>query len=176
MSLTFPVDTTNPEAIPELSWITVAHPGCNEMLKYLCYRFDPKCKEVRNAATVREKQRMAEAMSGWHVPDDESQRALMEEVATLLFQVINNPEWEHITSLEFLMDESNTIIKRPIKADTAEEMTKALILKHKASEGLREAIALRRTMMDSLADGDEGVARAIAKGRPKRGLDGRTTG
>lgn len=177
MRLTFPIDTTDIKDIPGLSGIAIEHPGCEGMLRYLCYRFDPRCKEVRGAATIREKQRVAEAKSGWHVPDPGTEeRKLMEEVCMLFFPVLNNPEWEYLCSLEFLLDDSNRILRTQIDEDAetdAEAVTKVLIMRHKASEGVKDAINTRRMLIDSLADGDEDMARAVAAGRPKRGLDGR---
>lgn len=189
MNLTFPVDRHDPGDIPAFRDILEDFPAASDILKYLVYRFDPKCTLVRAGITVPEKQRIAEGLSKYICPIPDT--AMVDEGGTLhfsdewnmfssvtmrFFPLLNNVEWEFLVSLEIQINESNWLLREPIpdKADV-DTKTKTVLLKQKATEGIAEALKMRQVLIDKLADGDERAAKAITStaARVKRGVDGR---
>ena len=187
--LTFPIDTKEPHEIPAFSEILDKYPGSGAMIKYLCYRFDPKCELVRSGINVAERHRIAEGLSGTTCPipdtafvDEDGVAHFSDEwnmfssVTSMFFPLLNNPEWEFLVSLEITINESNSLLREPIpeKIDV-DTKTKIILLKQKATEGLREALNMRQVLIDRLVDGDERAQKSVTSphSRAKRGLDGR---
>ena len=94
----------------------------------------------------------------------------------MFFPLLNNPEWEFLVSLEITINESNSLLREPIPDNSdVDTKTKTILLKQKATEGLREALNMRQVLIDKLADGDERaqISMTSLKSRIKRGIDGK---
>jgi len=178
MALTFPVDTKSIGDIPEFSGIVASFsdsaPDLDGMLKYLCYRFDPNCAEVRKSVGVDEKNRIAQNMAAWETPnpidgvDDEGNPKinprwkLFAAVEGDFFAVLDNDDWEFIVSMDIAIHNGNMVMREPIPVDMDPETKGKILLNiQKAIKGNQEAIEIRRETAMKMADGDGDTAKII---------------
>lgn len=177
MAMTFPIDKVDPIEIPAFRVIFDMYGGddtshLSSMLKYLCYRFDPK----HEPESVNFEQRKAMAMdkSGFVGPGDPPcvnedgvlivpprYRTYM-DVTSLFFAVLNNPDWEEMCSLEFMVAEAHQIMRSPIpdEADT-DVKSKMSKLKFDLAGLVAETSDRLRVLVDRMASGDEDAKKAI---------------
>jgi hypothetical protein len=176
--LTFPIDTKDVHDIPEFAQILDEFggtaPDIEGMLRYLCYRFDPKCAEVRRAIGIEEKGRIAQVKANWTVPEprievQEDGTMVMDalwlaysKVQGAFFEVLDNDEWEFIVSLDIAIHNAHMVIRQPIPPDgDAETNGKILLNIQKAIKGNEEALAIRRAAAMRLADSDPDAAKNL---------------
>lgn len=178
MALTFPIDTKPVGDIPEFSGIVMSYShlihDLEGMLKYLCYRFDPNCHDVRKAVGVEEKNRIAQSMAGWTIPDpidgtdDEGNPKInprwkmFAAVEGDFFSVLDNDDWEFIVSMDIAIHNGNMVMREPIPVDMDPETKGKILLNiQKAIKGNEEAIEIRRKTAMKMADGDENSSKVI---------------
>ena len=180
MALTWPIDTVEPADIPAFGDIFSEYDhkvaDLNGMLRYFCYRFDPKWLSAKEKVTIERKDAEAAKLAGWEPPiakmeeDDDGNQVICFEYAIFLeilgafFEVLDNDEWEFIVSLDIAIHNGNMIIREPILGDDPEVKGKILLNIQKAIKGNEEAIALRKSAAMRIADQDEVGARAIMTG------------
>lgn len=193
--LTFPIENTSPSAIKSFDAIyaTYGHliGDLDGMIKYLCYRFDPKSEEVRAAVGRDAKREMAERLSGWSRPepskpqaaeDDEIQESgewmLYMEVESMFLRLAWSIEYVFMESTEEAIYNSMDVVRRPIPPDTDEETQGKMVLNiQKATSFIHEAIGLLRKMQDSICDLDgearENMESELRKARVFRDATGK---
>lgn len=178
MRLTFPIDVIDPVELDEFSGITEEYqasvPDLSGMLKYLVYRFDPKCTDVQRAMGVGDKEVVAQRLAGWSPPEmvlgyDEKENPIINHdwlrfsrIQGEFFSILDNDEWEFIVSLDIAIHNAHMIIREPIPADMdPEKRGKVLLNIQKAIEGNKEAIATRKATALAMADNDQSAAKNI---------------
>lgn len=169
MALTFPIESKSFYEIDDLKHIIHEFPGMDDLLRYVCYRFDPMCLEVRNRKTVAEKDAMAASLAKY-TPNKESSNVLL-QMATHFLRQINSLDWEIYCTLEIAMDQSMQIIRGDIEGLDRDEMLKATDLKQKVINGLSKTEDLLLTRKQKISAGDELAMRVIndsAKARMKK--------
>lgn len=182
MALTFPIDTKDPGEIPAFQPILEEFPGSEGVLRYLCWRFDPKSSDVRMVQNISEKQRLAEKKSGFKcpIPDvafvDENGVAHMSDewkdfaaISLRFFPLLNNPDWELMVSIEIAMDEGNGILREPIPANAdIDTKAKSQLLKINTAKGCEDMRKIRNALISDLANGDEAAERLIRDNTSER--------
>lgn len=177
MVLTWPIDKVDPSEIPAFQPIYDAYqhvvPDLGGMLRFLCYRFDPKARDGREKDSVTKKAEDSAIMAGWKppVPDLEETvdgakevslaYTIYSEVVGLFFSILDNDEWEFIESLDIAIHNANMIIREPIVADDPEVKGKILLNVQKAIKGNEDAIVLRKGLAMKMADSDPAAAKSI---------------
>ena len=185
MALTFPIDKKEPSEIPAFTEIfldfSMFVPDLNDMLKYLCYRFDPKSPVFDTSiVTYEERVRKAEELSGWVMPEPlmhvdeggnnvvDTRYQLFSEVMGSFFSVLDNDEWEFIVSLDVAIHNGHMVIREPLPACMDPETKgKVQINIYKAIEGTAKALKERKAKAMELAQNDERAANAILSGTKK---------
>lgn len=182
MSLTFPIDTKEPEDLPEFYHIFEQYstrvPDLSQMLRWLCYRFDPKSPVFAKPNTgFDECVRMSDEMAGWKQPvplmvaaEDGSQSLdfrfiLFQEVMGEFFMVLDNDEWESIVTLGIAIHNGHMVIREPLPTDMDPE-TKGKVLNniYKAIEGNAKAQEMRKAKVLEMAKRDELAVKSILAG------------
>lgn len=179
MALTFPIDTKEPAEIAAFSSIFSEYSNSvanlSGMLKYLCYRFDPKCSEVRKMIGVTEKDRLAGDMAKWYPPEPlvlidpgtrdqtlNGEYISYCDVQGEFFRLLDNDEWEFIVSLDIAIHNANMVIREPLPTGMdPEKKGKAILNIQKAIEGNKLALETRKSAAMGMADNDTGSAKAI---------------
>lgn len=167
MALTFPVDTTEVDSIPALEVLAADYPGHHGLIRFCCYRFDPKCDEVRKRQTVAEKNELAAALSGYK-PRAEIDDAALQSIATGILRLVNSLDWEVMCSLEIALDESMQMIREPIISGDEDKRLKAVELKQKVIGGMGKIEAELVNKRHKIAEADEQALSAINAGMADR--------
>jgi len=194
MALTFPIETTPPKDIPQFAGIysTYGHliQDLDGMLKYLCYRYDPKSSEVRSAVNRDAKTEMAERLSGWSKPAYEKSEEAGEddiqssnpwkfytEVESRFLRIAWPLEYTFLESTEEAIYNAMDVMRRPIPDVDEETQGKMVLNIQKATQTVNEGIAMYRKMQAQIADMDdnarENMEADIRKARAVRDLSGR---
>lgn len=181
--LTFPIDTMEPGEIPAFRFIFDQYPGAEEkvsrMLRYVCYRFDPKCQKVRDAIGVEDRRMAAEEMSGYTCPladqsmvDKDGEFVpsedwrMLSEVTAMFFMVLNKPRWEMICTFEIVIAEGFDMMRQPIVTTQEDVKLKNTELKAKIGDRNMKMLADMEAAMDKLSDDDPiarfGITEAVA--------------
>lgn len=191
MKLTFPIDTKDPDAIPEFEEAFGRHgdtvEDLNGMLRYLCYRFDPASPVYTDSGakslSIEDRSFKASELSKWWPPEPNmvANEALQQvidpvwaeysEVMGLFFKALDMDEWEFIVSLDIAIHNGHMVIREPIPAQMdAETKGKVLLNVQKAVEGNARAMELRKKKALELANGDEQAAKSIQKATKRYGI------
>ena len=177
MVLTWPIDKVDPSDIPAFRPIYDKYqnlvPDLGGMIRFLCYRFDPKAREGRERDSVMKKEEDSAKMAKWKPPlaelldEDDAEKdelcaayAIYSEVVGLFFSILDNDDWEFIESLDIAIHNANMIIREPILGD-AEVKGKILLNIQKATMGNKDAMALRRELAAKMADSSPGTDKLI---------------
>lgn len=161
MALTFPIDTVDIYEIKELAHILDEFPGDDDILRYVCYRFDPKCTQVRDRKTVAEKDAVAATLAGYS-PEREK-KTIVTQMSTHVLRQLNSLDWEVMCSLEIAFDEAMQIIREEIVSGDRDEMLKAVDLKQKVISGMGKTEDLLLTRQQKIAAADELAMKVITE-------------
>lgn len=151
------------------------HGLVNDMLRYLCIRFDPHNSDIRQSPTVQEKVRLAEELAKFKVPAIESRKsdsgeivwegdwALFMSVESMFFEVFGNLEFEFLFSLEIAIAHTNEVLRMPIPSSISpEDKARLMVVIQKGTEANAEALEKRSAIIKRMADGDAAAEEAIA--------------
>jgi hypothetical protein len=180
MKLTFPIDTVEPGEIPAFSRIFMlskADPETlSKMLRYLCWRFDPKSADIRAMSGVDAKRAAAEAISGYRVPDPEATVGDDGElrfsdgweeycaVEAMFMGLIDDLRYKFILSIEMAIDQCNRVIRTPIPQNASPDIeAKTIISIQKAMEGNSQAFKTMSEQIAWLADNDPQTIFSISR-------------
>lgn len=164
--LTYPIDEKPIAEIPDLEPLVDMCWNGTGIGLFTAYRFDPRCEEVRRRPTTEEKNQMAAKLSGYTpAPGD---KALLQELATCYFRILNSLDFEVMCSLEIVHDESMQMLREPITTEDAEKRLKSVELKQKIIAGMDRTEGGILTKRQKLADGDEEAAKILLETAPAR--------
>lgn len=181
MKLTFPIDTLEPGEIPAFSHIFDKFPeypeNISRMIKYLCWRFDPKSKDIRAMTDIAEKVSASEKRSGYKKPSATAEVSEDGElrfsdgwnqycaVEAMFFELIDDQLFKFLVSIEIAIDNCNSVIRSPIPLNVgADEKAKAIISIQKAMEGNESAFKMKKSILAEMADGDKATVQNIEAG------------
>jgi hypothetical protein len=168
MALKFPVDTTEPGEIPALASIIEKWPDCEGLLKYLCYRYDPKFGPVREATNQSSRDTIAATYAGW--PKEGEDLVLVAGVTDAFFEAMNDFEWEILCSREIVLQQ--TLEQMRAEFDTNEKdpdkISKAFLLKADLDKRVEEIWGRLVVLYDRLSDGNEVVEKMLKENRAVR--------
>jgi len=168
MALKFPVDEKEPGEIPALAGILADYPDCDGLLKFLCYRYDPKFEPVR-AASAKMRNEVASSYAQW--PEEGMPVILIEDVVTGFFRLLNDFEWELLCSREMVMEQvlEQMRVKFEFKAeDDPDKVSKAFLLKTDLDDRADKIMARLIVLYDKISDGDKEVEKVIKETRGSR--------
>ncbi len=195
MGLTYPIDTVDPREIPAFEPLFLAHridaDRLAKMVKYVCFRYDPKSDLVRGETSEKKKKETAERLSGYTCPaidksmvNENGEFVPSAEVSTLLavtssfFALLNNPRWEAVCTMLEVISEGHEMMRVPIHPDMdLDSQLKLGEYKGKLAERNMKLLDQVEVQIDRMADGDLiakiAVSEATAKVIPRDPVSGK---
>lgn len=164
--LTYPIDKKDFHEIDDLKHIIHEFPGMDSQLRFVCYRFDPLCVEVKKRSTVSEKDEMAAMLSGYKPRMEDM--VVIRQMTTHFLRQINSLDWEIMCTLEIAMDQSMQIIREDIAGLDMDQQLKAMDLKQKVINGIGKTEDMLVTKKQIIIAGDESAAKAVAESSKER--------
>lgn len=189
--LTFPIDTMEPGEIEAFRFIFDQYPNLEQkvskMLRYVCYRFDPKCHKVRNAIGIDDRKAIAEELSGYTCPLADQSMVnedgefvpsedwkMLSEVTAMFFMVLNKPRWEMICTFEIVIAEGFDMMRQPIVTTQEDLKLKNTELKAKLGDRNMKMLSDMEMAIERLSDEDPIARYGITEAVAERVRDGRT--
>lgn len=172
MGLTYPIDTVDPREIPAFNRVFEVHKidadRLAKMVKYVCFRYDPKSDLVKEESSEKKKKDTAERLSGYTCPkvdksmvNEEGEFVPSTEVSTLMavttafFALLNNPRWESICTMLEVISEGHEMMRVPIHPDMdLDSQLKLGEYKGKLAERNMKLLDQVEVQIDRMADGD----------------------
>jgi hypothetical protein len=163
----FPVDTKEPGEIPAFDDILSRVPECGGLLKFLCYRYDPKCDKVREAAQAN-RNGIASALADW--PEDGQDIILISNVVDAFFIAFNDFEYEIMCSREIVLEQTLSQMREEFDTDEKDpdKISKAFLLKVELDKKADEIWNRLSMLYDKIADGDKEIEKALKESRGAR--------
>lgn len=174
MALTFPIDKKPLEAIPQLCEILECFPSREGYIKYVCFLYDPKNLEVKQASTMALRRALAAEFAGCTppeapLPDEEPSLDFLEfgRITSMVFSRFNNFGWQLVKSREVVLERMMDIL---MSVEEGADATKQIKIWAEADKAIEDTMLRYDALIAKMAMEDDRIITAFksARGDVKR--------